>query len=203
MTGAIKNGQEFHFNIAIEKFLELNEFEGDKQYKWISFTIYEQYAHTHAHTHTQSILVCIWANPWIASVELIVTIATAAAAIHSIECAYTNTNKHTHELELTERNECMNKTIHGIHKSVSFTVFTRTPLRGLNSKQFHAFHNIVVLNEPAMEGREQHCPTAIHLYWIMECGSFGSFWKVRVVLRSSILTPLTSRSRDIRWSHWC
>lgn len=40
MTGAIKNGQEFYFNIAIEKFLELNEFEGDKQYKWVPFTMH-------------------------------------------------------------------------------------------------------------------------------------------------------------------
>lgn len=43
----------------------------------------------------------------------------------------------------------MNKTIHGIHKSVSFTVFTWTPLRGLNSKQFHAFHNILDIESRA------------------------------------------------------
>lgn len=84
----------------------------------------------------------------------------------------------------------MNKTIHGIHKSVSFTVFTRTPLRGLNSKQFHAFHNIIVLNgqvrlnerkyenesknererERAGAGgggrwkEKQQCPTAIYIH---------------------------------------
>lgn len=33
----------------------------------------------------------------------------------------------------------MNETIPTTHKSVSFTVFTWTPLRGLNRKHFHAF----------------------------------------------------------------
>lgn len=67
----------------------------------------------------------------------------------------TQAQAQAHENELTERNECMNKTIHGIHKSVSFTVFTWTPLRGLNRKQFHAFHSILHLARATMSNGHQ------------------------------------------------
>lgn len=75
-------------------------------------------------------------------------------------------------LKLTERNESLNKTIHGIHKSVSFTVFTWTPLRGLNSQQFHTFHNIHDIEARATMSKGMYSCRIIECIFLCACADW-------------------------------